>query len=65
MLAEEENFADFAQLNRALIGRAEAMDSSYPAVLDIDSPENTMEGEQGAYNGYFESTCFHALLPLS
>jgi hypothetical protein len=42
ILAEEENFADLAQLNRAVIGRAEAMDSTYRAVLDIDSPENTM-----------------------
>jgi hypothetical protein len=65
MLAGEENFARLAGLNRALIGRVEAMASTYRALLDIDSPENTVRGEQGAYNGYFESTCFHALLPLS
>ena len=42
ILAGEENFADLAQLNWALIGRAEAMDSTYGAVLDVDPPENTM-----------------------
>src|SRR5712692_9459059 len=64
MLAEDENFAGLARLNRALIGRAEAMDSAYRAVLDMDSTEIPVYGEQeqGAYNGYFESTCFHPLL---
>jgi hypothetical protein len=57
MLAEEENFAGLAELNRALIGRAEAMDSAYRAVLDLDSTEITVYGEQeqSAYNGHFES----------
>ncbi len=64
MLAEDENFAGLARLNRALLGRAEAMDSAYRAVLDMDSTEIPVYGEQeqGAYNGYFESTCFHPLL---
>jgi len=64
MLAEEDNFAGLARLNRALIGRAEAMDSGYRAVLDMDSTEIPVYGEQeqGAYSGYFESTCFHPLL---
>ncbi len=64
MLAEDENFAGLARLNRALIGRAEAMDSAYRAVLDMDSTEIPVYGEQeqGAYNGYFESICFHPLL---
>lgn len=64
MLAEEENFAGLARLNRALIGRAEAMDSGYRTILDMDSTEVPVYGEQeqSAYNGYFESTCFHPLL---
>jgi hypothetical protein len=37
-LAQEENFAGPAQLNRALIGRAEAMDSGYRTILEIHSP---------------------------
>src|SRR5712692_313470 len=64
MLAEEENFAGLARLNRALIGRTEAMDSTYRAVLDMDSTEIPVYGaqEQSAYNGHFESTCYHPLL---
>ncbi len=64
MLAEEENLAGLARLNRALIGRAETMDSDYRTILDMDSTEIPVYGEQeqSAYNGYFESTCFHPLL---
>ncbi len=64
MLAEDENFAGLAGLNRALIGRAEAMGSGCRTVLDMDSTEIPVYGEQeqSAYNGYFESTCFHPLL---
>jgi hypothetical protein len=64
MLAEEENLAVLARLNRALLGRAEAIDSTYRAVLDMDSTEIPVYGEQkqSAYNGHFESTCYHPLL---
>jgi hypothetical protein len=64
MLAEAENFAGLTELNRALIGRAEAMDAGYRTILDMDSTEVPVYGEQeqSAYNGYFESTCFHPLL---
>jgi hypothetical protein len=64
MLAEEENFAGLARLNRALLGRAEAMDSTSRAVLDMDSTEIPVYGEQeqSAYNGHFDSTCYHPLL---
>ena len=64
MLAEEGNFAGLAGLNRALIGRAEAMDSGYRTVLDMDSTEIAVYGEQeqSAYNGHFESTCYHLRL---
>jgi hypothetical protein len=64
MLAEEENFAGLARLNRTLIGRAGPMDSAYRTVLDMDSTEIPVYGEQeqSAYNGHFESTCYHPLL---
>src|SRR2546427_6400695 len=67
MLAEEENFTGLGRLNRALIGKAETMDSGYRTVLDMDSTEIPVYGEQeqSAYNGYFESTCFHPLLPFN
>jgi len=64
MLAEEENFAGLGRLNRALVGKAEIMDSGYRTFLDMDSTEITVYGEQeqSAYNGHFETTCYHPLL---
>jgi hypothetical protein len=52
LLAEEENFAGLARLNRELIGKAEALDSPYRVVLDMDSTEIPVYGEQeqSAYN---------------
>ncbi len=37
MLAEEENFAELAKLNRALVGKAEEIDCGPRTVLDMDS----------------------------
>src|ERR1019366_2246604 len=67
LLAEEGNFAGLARLNRELIGKAEALDSPYRTVLDMDSTEMPVYGEQeqSAYNGHFESTCYHPLLLFS
>ena len=64
LLAEEENFAGLARVNRELIGRAEAIDSPHRTVLDMDSTEIPVYGEQenSAYNGHFESSCYHPLL---
>jgi len=64
MLADEENFAGLARINRELIARAEAIDSPQRVVLDMDSTEIPVYGEQeqSAYNGHFESTCYHPLL---
>ena len=63
-LAEEENFRGLARLNRELISGAEAGDSAYRVVLDMDSTEIPVSGqqEQSAYNRHFESTCYHPLL---
>src|SRR5712691_12828705 len=64
MLAEEENFGSLARINRELIAKAEAIDAQQRVVLDMDSTEIPVYGEQeqSAYNGHFESTCYH--LPL-
>ena len=64
MLAEEENFAGLGRINRELVGRVEALDSAQRVVLDMDSTEIPVYGEQenSAYNGHFESTCYHPLL---
>ena len=64
MLAEEGNFAGLAALNRAVLGRAEAVDSGARTAMDLDSTEIPVYGEQeqSAYNGHFESTRYHPLL---
>jgi len=64
MLAEEENFGSLARINRELIGKAEALDSPQRVVLDMDSTEIPVYGQQenSAYNGHFDSTCYHPLL---
>jgi hypothetical protein len=67
MLAGEENFGSLARINRELIGKAEALDSPQRVVLDMDSTEIPVYGQQenSAYNGHFESTCYHPLLLLN
>ena len=64
LLAEDGNFPGLARVNRELIGKAEALNSPYRTALDMDSTEIPVYGEQeqSAYNGHFESTCFHPLL---
>ena len=64
VLTQEDNLAGLAALNRDLIAKAEAIDSPRRVVLDMDSTEIPVYGEQeqGAYNGHFESTCYHPLL---
>ena len=46
MLAEEQNFAGLARINRELIGRVEGLDSSRRVVLDMDSTEIPVYGQQ-------------------
>ena len=64
LLTQDENLAGLAAINRDLIARAEAMDSRHRVVLDMDSTEIPVYGqqEQSAYNGHFESSCYHPLL---
>ena len=46
VLTQEENLAGLAALNRELIARAEAIDSPRRVVLDMDSTEVPVYGEQ-------------------
>jgi hypothetical protein len=64
MLAGEQNFASLVRINRELIGKVEAIDAQQRIVLDMDSTEIPVYGQQenSAYNGHFESTCYHPLL---
>jgi hypothetical protein len=63
VLTQADNLAGLAALNRELVARAEAIDSPRRIVLDMDSTEIPVYGEQeqSAYNGHFESTCYHPL----
>jgi hypothetical protein len=64
LLTQPENLAGLARLNRELVGKAETINSSHRVVLDMDSTEIPVYGqqEQSAYNGHFESMCYHPLL---
>jgi len=64
MRAEQDNFGGLAHINRELIGKGEALDFPQRIVLDMDSPEIPVNGQQenSAYDGRFESTCYHPLL---
>jgi len=64
LLAQDENVAGLAAINRELLAKAETLESPRRVVLDMDSTEIPVCGqqEQSAYNGHFESTCYHPLL---
>src|SRR5438876_1828530 len=60
VLTEEDNYQGLARLNTDVVQR-EAMPRR--VILDIDSSESPVHGaqEQSAYNGHFESVCYHPL----
>ena len=64
VLAQDGNLAGLEAINRELIAKAEGIDSPQRVVLDMDSTEIPVYGQQepSAYNGHFESTCCHPLL---
>jgi hypothetical protein len=64
VLTQEDNLAGLAALNRQLVAKVEAIASPRRIVLDMDSTEVAVYGrqEESAYNGHFESTCYHPLL---
>ena len=64
MLAGDQKFTGLVRIKRKLIGKVEAIDVQQWIVLDIDSTEIPVYGEQeqSANNGHFESTCYHPLL---
>ena len=64
VLTQDENLDGLSRINRELLAKADVMDSRQRVVLDMDSTEIPVYGEQehSAYNGHFESTCYHPLL---
>ena len=72
LLTHEENLVGLRAVNRELlaqavnrdlIGQAETCDRSGRTVLDMDSSESPVHGQQegSAYNGHFETVCYHPL----
>src|SRR3989454_10238642 len=61
VLTEEQNYRGLARLNTALIQRAVTRSAPQSVTLDIDSSESPVHGaqERSAYNGHFESVCYH------
>ena len=64
VLSRDENLEGLSRINRELLAKAEVMDAGQRVVLDMDSTEIPVYGEQehSAYNGYFASVCYHPLL---
>ena len=63
VLTEEENLDGLARLNVEWVARAMALVSHQRVILDMDSSESPVHGQQEgvAYNGHFESVCYHPL----
>jgi len=63
VLTGERNYQGLARLNTALIQHAAARSANQRVTLDIDSSESPVHGaqERSAYNGHFESVCYHPL----
>jgi len=64
LLTQGDNLAGLAATNRELIAKGETPESPQRVVLDMDSTEIPVYGQQenSAYNGHYESTCYHPLL---
>ena len=64
LLVSDENLLGLMAVSRELVAQAEAPDGSDRVVLDMDSTESPVHGQQegSAYNGHFESVCYHPLL---
>ena len=63
LLTREENLVGLMAVNRDLVGQAETFAHADRVVLDMDSSESPVHGQQegSAYNGHFETVCYHPL----
>jgi hypothetical protein len=63
LLTREENLVGLMAVNRDVLAQAELHEGADRVVLDIDSTESPVHGQQegSAYNGHFESVCYHPL----
>jgi hypothetical protein len=63
LLTREENLVGLMAVNRDVLAQAAMHDGAERVVLDMDSSESPVHGQQegSAYNGHFESVCYHPL----
>ena len=63
VLATEENLKGLNHLNAEWVDRAMMRTRHQRIILDMDSSESPVYGEQegAAYNGHFQSACYHPL----
>ena len=63
ILTQEQNIDALAPLNSTWVSKAVSLSLAKKVILDIDSSESPVHGNQegSAYNGHFESTCYHPL----
>ena len=66
-LTEEKNLKGLAQMNSQWVERAMAHTLHRRVILDLDSSESPVHGQQegAAYNGHFECVCYHLLFLFS
>ena len=63
VLVTEDNLSGLEQLNTQWVDQAMARTPHQRVILDMDSSESPVYGEQegAAYNGHFETVCYHPL----
>ena len=63
MLTRGENLVGLRAVNREMLAQADMATRADRIVLDMDSSESPVHGAQegSAYNGHFESVCYHPL----
>ena len=63
LLTREENLVGLMAVNREVLAQAEMPTRAGRIVLDMDSSESPVHGAQegSAYNGHFETVCYHPL----
>ena len=63
VLATEENLRGLRRLNATWVDRAMVLTRHQRVILDMDSSESPVYGEQegAAYNGHFSCVCYHPL----
>jgi hypothetical protein len=63
ILTQRENLASLSDINGTWVQRAMSKTQHQRIILDMDSSESPVHGEQegSAYNGHFGCTCFHPL----